>query len=70
MTKRLKALEARYSPKERLCIVGGLPTGREMIQSMAQRATSAPKPLCPSLDDSAEAPREPAMDRPKDKVSP
>jgi hypothetical protein len=44
--KRLKALEARYSPRQRIRITGGLPDGMALIQSAAAQVR---EPLCPAL---------------------
>ena len=49
--KRLKAVESRPSVQRPLRILGGLPSGAEMIQSLAAAAVRAPKPLAPSLAD-------------------
>jgi hypothetical protein len=42
--KRLRALENRPSRQKPLRIVGGLPSGSDMVQSMASTARTAPPP--------------------------
>jgi hypothetical protein len=53
LNKRLKAIEARPTAAKPLRIVGGLPSGFAMIESLAKK----PPPVCPEL---ARADAEPA----------
>jgi len=54
MKRRLKAIESRPTAQKPLRIVGGLPSGSEMIQLLAEGAVRAPKPLAPALADEHE----------------
>jgi hypothetical protein len=47
--KRLRAIEARPSAQKPLRIVGGLPSGSEMIESLGASAARPREPLCPTL---------------------
>jgi hypothetical protein len=51
--RRLRAIEQRPTAQRPLKIVGGLPTGAEMLQSLAQ--AKAPQPLCPTLAEAEHA---------------
>jgi hypothetical protein len=54
--KRLKALENRFTPTERVVIRGGLPSGPAFLKAMAEAATRHPDPLCPALADERDDP--------------
>jgi hypothetical protein len=61
--RRLRAIESRPSAQRPLLIIGGLPTGAEMIQSLAKASSRQPEPLAPALADSVHDPgAEPATE--------
>jgi hypothetical protein len=52
--RRLRALESRPTAQRPITIIGGLPTGAEMLHRLAKASATAREPLCPAVADEAE----------------